>query len=299
MVGLDALGHDGGQYPHLSCLAQRLPEEPRRLAEPREDTYYPGAMTESEEHRRRYGDKEVGLILKRAAELQSQGPASAAGGGLSLRDLEEIAAEAGIDPGSLRRAAAELDSGKAAMHDEATARFLGGPPTIRYERTLNGEISAESLEQLVVPIQRAAQSHGQGGVLGGTLTWQHKSSDGARSLQVIVASRNGRTRIIIEERNAGLAWGIHGGIIGGAGVGGGLGIGLGVGIGALGSALFSIAFPIGALGGAYLLSRTIFGSAVRRRQRILRELLDQLTEEVESAAGAIESAPAQRQLPGS
>jgi hypothetical protein len=65
-------------------------------------------MTESGEHRRRYGDKEVGLILKRAAEIQSQGPESAAGGGLGLRELEEIATEAGIDPNSLRQAAAEL-----------------------------------------------------------------------------------------------------------------------------------------------------------------------------------------------
>ncbi len=255
-------------------------------------------MTENGERRRRYGDKEVGLILKRAAELQRQGPSTAAGGGLSLRELEEIAAEAGIDPASLRRAAAELDEGKAATQNEGVARFLGGSPTIRYERTLKGEISTEDLEQLVIPIQRAAQSHGQGGVLGGALTWQYKSSDGARSLQVVVASRNGRTRISIEERNAGMAWGIYGGIIGGGGLGAGLGIGLGVGIGALGSALFSVAFPVGALGCAYLVSRSVFGSVVRSRQRVLRQLLDELTEEVEAAMGAIEPGAAARRILG-
>jgi len=255
-------------------------------------------MTESGEHRRRYGDKEVGLILKRAAELQQHGSDNAAGGGLSLRELEEIAAEAGIDSHSLRQAATELDEGKASTHDEAAARFLGGPPTIRYQRTLRGELSTEDLEKLVVPIQRAAEAHGQAGVLSKTLTWHYKASDGSRSLQVIVASRNGRTRIDIEERLPGLAWGIFGGIMGGGGMGVGLGVGLGVGIGALGSALFSIAFPIGVMGGAYVLSRSIFGSVVRRRQRVLRELLDELTEEVEAASGAIESGPAQHQLPG-
>ena len=71
----------------------------------------------------------------------------------------------------------------------------------------------------------------------------------------------------------------------------GLGVGLGVGIGVLGSALFAIAFPIGSLSGAYLLSRPIFGSVVRRRQRVLRQLLDELTEEVEAATSAIESGP--------
>jgi len=255
-------------------------------------------MTDAEEHRRRYGDKEVGLILKRAAELQSQGQGSAAGGGLSLRELEEIAAEAGIDPGSLRRAAEELDAGRAAMHDEAAARFLGGPATIRYERKLKGEISGESLELLVVPIQRAAEAHGQGGVLGGTLSWQYKSSDGARSLQVIVASRAGRTRISIEERNAGMAWGVFGGIMGGGGMGVGLGVGLGVGIGALGSALFSVAFPLAVLGGSYFISRSVFGSVVGRRQRLLRKLLDDLTEEVE-ANRTVDSEPVLDQLPGS
>ncbi|MEE9185137.1 MAG: hypothetical protein V3U39_11790 [Acidimicrobiia bacterium] len=256
-------------------------------------------MTESGEHRRRYGDKEVGLILKRAAELQGQAPASAPGGGLSLHELEEIAAEAGINPGSLRRAAAELDEGKAAVHDGAAARFLGGPPTIRYERTLRGELSAEGLERLIVPIQRAAgKLRGQAGVLGRTLTWRYEANDYLRSLQVIVASRNGRTRIDIEERLPGLAWGIFGGIMGGGGLGLGLGVGLGVGIGALGSALFSIVFPVAALGGAYFISRPIFGSVVRRRQRVLRQLLDELTEEVEAATSAIESGPTQQQLPG-
>ncbi len=96
---------------------------------------------------------------------------------------------------------------------------------------------------------------------------------------MIVDSRNERTRINIEERLSGLA------------------VGLGVGIGALGSALFAIAVPIASLSGAILLSRTIFRSAVRRRQRVLRELLDQLTEDVESAA-RVESGPAQQQLPG-
>ena len=51
-------------------------------------------MAESGSNRRRYGDKEVGLILKRAAELQRQEPAAGTeGGGLTLTELEEIAVD--------------------------------------------------------------------------------------------------------------------------------------------------------------------------------------------------------------
>jgi hypothetical protein len=83
-------------------------------------------MARNGEHRRRYGDKEVGLILRRATEFQRQEPASAAeGGGLTLAELEEIAAEAGIDPRHLRRAASELDESGAWLRPEGAARLLG------------------------------------------------------------------------------------------------------------------------------------------------------------------------------
>ncbi len=256
-------------------------------------------MTENREHRRRYGDKEVGLILKRAAELQRQEPASAAGGGLTLSELESIAEEVGIDRRHLRQAAVELDASGAALHAEGAARLIGGPLTIRFERTLPGELPVSEFERLVPLLQQAADGHGQASLLAHTLTWQSVSPNTERSLQVIISSRDGRTRIRIEERLNQLAGGLFGGIVGGGGGGIGLGVGLGVGLGALGSAAFAIAWPIGIIGGAYLLARSIYGSVVRRRQRVLRDLLDQLTEEVEAAtAGTLDPRREPPGLPG-
>lgn len=239
-------------------------------------------MTGQTSERRRYGDKEVGLILKRAAELQRQEPAAGTdGGGLTLPELEEIAAEAGIDPRYLRRAAAEVDSGGAKFESGKASYFLGAPLTIELERTLTGEVPEEEFSIFVPDIQQAAGGHGQASALGRTFTWQSSTPSGERSLQVTVTSRDGKTRIRIEERLSNLAGQLFGGMLGGGGGGIGLGIGLGVGIGALQSAAFAIAWPVSIIGGAYLLARSIYTSTARKRQRVLRDLLDRLTEHIE------------------
>ncbi len=239
-------------------------------------------MTHDREHRRRYGDKEVGLILKRAADLQREEPASEVeGAGLSLAELEEIAAEVGIDSRHIGRAATELDA--VASHSGSTSRLAGAPLSIELERTIAGELSEDGLEHLIPEIQRAADGPGQPALVGRTLTWQSSTSDDLRTLQVSIASRNGRTRIGIEERYENLAWTVLGGIVGGFGGGVGFGVGLGVGIGALGSVLFSVAFPAAALGGSYLIARAIYSRMVNKRRRVLGDLLDRLTEEVMAA----------------
>ncbi|KPK81218.1 MAG: hypothetical protein AMS25_07365 [Gemmatimonas sp. SM23_52] len=144
-------------------------------------------MPNERQYRRRYGDKEVGLILKRAAEFQRLEPESAAeGGGLTLAELEDIAVEAGIDPRLLRRAAEELDAGAARLHREGVERWLGGPVTIELQRSLPGELPESEFETMVGEIQEAAEGHGQASLLGHTLTWRSATPQGERSLQVTV-----------------------------------------------------------------------------------------------------------------
>lgn len=55
-------------------------------------------------HERRFDDREVGLIIHRAAELQRRDAASAEKGGMSLVEPEQVAREAGLDPALVRRA---------------------------------------------------------------------------------------------------------------------------------------------------------------------------------------------------
>ena len=144
--------------------------------------------------------------------------------------------------------------------------------------------------------------HGQASLIGHTLTWRASTTQNDRSTQVTVSSRQGKTQIRIEERLHGIAGGLFGGIMGGVGGGLGLGIGLGVGIEVLGSVAFAVAWPAGVIGLSYMLARGIFGSIARRRRRILRELLDRITEFVAQTATsptpALEHREEHRELPG-
>ncbi len=231
--------------------------------------------------RRRYGDQEVALILRRATDLQRDALSSDGGAaGLSLPELEEIASEAGIDPVYLRRAAAELDT--RGFSPKRGARIWGAALTIELERIIERELSPSGYEELIPLLNQAGGGPGTAGVVGRTLTWSATSGgDVARSLQVTVTSKDGETRIFIEERLQDVAGALFGGIVGGGGMALGLGVGLGVGLGALGSAVFATVFPVAALGGTYFLARTIYAAVARRRRLLLGSLLDRITEVVQ------------------
>ena len=249
-------------------------------------------MSTPDDSFRRFGDREVGLILKRATELQDTA-SEPSGAGLTLKELEEIAAEAGIDPTHLRRAAAEVQAGGPSS-GLATA-FLGASPTVSLERMIPGEVSERGFELLVPEIQQVDTGQGVPSLFGRTLTWRSDT----RSLQLAVSSRDGETQIRIDERLHGLAAGLFAGLLGGGGGGIGMGVGVGVGAGVLGSALLGIALPLGVIGGCYLIARSIFGTAARRRQQALAALMDRLAGIVEREIPRNETAddPAPEALP--
>lgn len=236
-------------------------------------------MSGSDDSPRRFGDREVGLILKRATEIQDETP-EPSGTGLTAQELEEIAVEAGIEPRHVRLALAEMDRGAPASRIAST--LLGSSPRIALERVFQGEIREEVFERLVPAIQRVAVGQGIPSLFGKTLTWRSTTPQNTRSLQVTVSSRDGETQIRVEEQLHGLAGGLFGGLVGGGGVGVGLGVGIGVGVDVLSSVAFAVAFPFAAIGGAYVLARTIFGTLVRQRNRALHQLMERLAEIVEA-----------------
>lgn len=241
-------------------------------------------MSPNRDSNRRYSDEEVRLLLKRAAELESQaGTVPARTDGPTLADLEAIASEAGISPGLVRQAARELDSGGPSLPEvrSPAETYLGAPLAIELERVVEGEASDAVLEQLLPSIQRAADGMGQPSLLRRTLNWQSTDAQRARILQVSVSVGRGQTRLLVEERYGNLAGGLFSGLLGGVGGGVGLGVGFGVGIGALGSALFATLFPIAMFGGAYVGARAIYQSFVGRRVKVLRRLMNDLVGIVE------------------
>jgi hypothetical protein len=246
---------------------------------------------------RRYTDDEVQRLLQRASELESQSsglptPAD----GPTLRDLELIAAEAGLDPALLRKAAKELDDARTGAPSEegGGSLFLGAPHTLEYESVVAGESSHVLLESLLPVIQRVARGPGQPSLMGRSLTWTSSDPQRGSILEVSVASRRGETTITVRERHGNLARALFGGIVGGVGTGIGMGVGMGVGLGALGSVLFASIFPPAVIGGSYLLARSIFRRTVHRRMRELRGLMDELVAAVEDGM----EEPARRLGPG-
>lgn len=231
---------------------------------------------------RRYGEKEVGLILRRATELQRAEPAVPDPAGLTLAELEDIATEAGIDPGLLRRAANELHT---LRPPTVGTRLAGAPMAIQIERSIEGELPRERLEELVPVIQSATAGQGTASAVGRTLTWSSRTESNTSAQQVLVSVRAGETLIRIEESFGGLAAGLFGGIMGG--VGGGVGFGLGGALGGvLGSVALAVAFPVTIVAGSYALARAIFTSQVRRREAAAHALIERLAEKVEASVGS-------------
>lgn len=248
-------------------------------------------MTDAEQLPRRYTEKEVGLLLRRATEIQRSEPSARDPAGLTLRELEEVAVEAGIDPACLRHAAAELDAGGGAS--TLGAKLAGAPLAFLLERTVPGELPDAAFEDLVPLMQSGTLGQGTASAVGKTLTWSSRSDTNTSSQQILVSSRDGRTTIRVEERLSGLAGALHGGLV--AGVGGGVGIGLGGTLGGvLGSVALAVAFPVAIIGGSYAGARAIFAAQVRGRRRRMEKLLDRLAERVAAAARVpadIEAAP--------
>ena len=241
---------------------------------------------------RRYSEKEAGAILRKAAEIQRAEPSAADPSGFSLAELEEVAREAGIDPAVVRSAAAELD---VSASESLSAALVGAPLGVQLEVELPGEYPAERFDALLPAIQSVSPWQGHAGVVGKSLTWNARADSNMFSLQVLVASNDGRTLIRIEERLEGFAGGLFGGVIGGVGAGAGIGIGVGVGA-AIGSTLLSVGFPILMLGGSYYLSRAIYAAYVKKERGKLRVLLDRLSAHA-TAVIAEEAATAAIELP--
>lgn len=235
---------------------------------------------------RRFDDREVGLIIRRAAELQRSELARTDPGGMSLAELEQVAREAGLDPALVRRAALEMD-----VAPPSRASALAGAPTrIVLERVFEGELPERAYESLVTAIRRLTDDQGQVSTIGRTLSWS-PSSFGAghhatpRRLLVTVAVREGRTELRIEERFGQLAGGLFGGLVGGLG-GGGFGLALGVGIGVLHSAAAATGIFGGMLLASYGAARGIFVLSVNRKRRQLEALRDRLSEQITQALDA-------------
>ena len=139
--------------------------------------------------KRIYTDKEISAVLKRAAELQrTQGPKATSG--LSLDELEQVAAEVGIDPDFVKTAALELEEGRT----EKGYHVWGAPTSLELERIVEGEMTDAKWEEAVGEIRRIFGAAGEAGQLGRTREWILRDQTGER-VHLTVSPQDDKTEI--------------------------------------------------------------------------------------------------------
>lgn len=243
---------------------------------------------------RRYSDKELTLILKLAAERQTAvADPRSEGDGFSLAEIEQIAAEAGIDPRFISEAAAALD----AESERGRFSFLGAPTKFRFERAIPGEVPQSEYSEIIEAIRREIGVQGQISHLLDSLEWKGKDLLDRHTF-ITIKSRDGETKIKL----FGHWWGpavVSYITLGSCGLLSTIGLLTTV---APDSALGVAGILAGGLGATYLSARTIWQRISRRSENTLSRLMKQVEKAVSVAVrerGAPAEARARDLLPES
>ncbi|HEX4601438.1 MAG TPA: serine/threonine-protein kinase [Gemmatimonadales bacterium] len=231
--------------------------------------------------RRRYSAPEVQAIVKRASELEATTPTT--GGAMTLGGVEDLAAEVGIAPDVVRRAAqAVAPPGTAVdqvvpLEPQRPNRWIGGPTRLIIERVVDGEVPETEFQALADEIRHVLRNPGQLSQFGRSFSWTAaRRGSSLRDLEVVVSVRAGRTRITITENLGPLIGAVFGGIGGGVG-GGALGPIIGIGVGALHLVGAGVVAAIGVwLSATFVGARTVYYTITRRRTRELTALAARL-----------------------
>lgn len=139
-----------------------------------------------------FSEKEVALVLRRAAEIEASGTGAA---GMTAADIEAVALEAGIQPDAVRRAIEEMR-----LEPSSPALALLPPPSRRAARAIPVELGREALGELVHSIEDRVGRPGSVSEALGTVRWT--STSGMWTTQVSIGSGPGETRIGVHERAA-------------------------------------------------------------------------------------------------
>jgi hypothetical protein len=239
-------------------------------------------MSKPSEIERRYDEKELALILKLAAKRQAvaAGPGR---GGLSLAEIQQIAAEAGLDPQHVAEAAAALET----QYGHRWPSLLGPSTKFLFERTIPGEVPTNELSEIIEIIRRVTGVQGEVSQVFDSVEWKgHDQMD--RHTYVTIKRQGGQTKIKVR----GHWWGP---VVVSYVVTGAVGLMGALGLAALiepSSAAGITAFVVGAIGSSYATARTIWQFIARRSEKKLAGLAAQ----IEEAATAAVAPPAQARI---
>jgi len=227
--------------------------------------------------KRLYSDKEISAVLKRAAEMQrSQGPVTTSG--LSLDEMEQVAADVGIDPAYIKAAAAELEAGRT----DKAFHFWGGPTSIELDRIVDGRMSPAVWEELVAEVRKIFGVVGETGQVGRSLEWTYRDQTTGERMHLTVTPAGKQTRIRFFMRLADWAAALHAPAL------------------SVSTVLIILQFillhlgpviemglALFLLGAVFMLARLAFGAVARSQERKARKLLARLDDLIEEPNEAL------------
>ena len=153
------------------------------------------------EDNKAYTEREFALILAKASELaRSSDGTERPSGGFSMEEMKVIAAEAGLDPSLVERAA-RLTPGDPT--GSPLERLLGGPVKYRLGGHFATSLTDERAARLLDVVRAAAEQQGEGQASSSGISW-HSVGEGSQIL-VSAHAEGGGTRVrIMVDRRAGL-----------------------------------------------------------------------------------------------
>ena len=163
-------------------------------------------MDHDDPAQRSYNEKQIGAMIQRATELHEEAM-GASQRGLSLEEIEHIAAELGIPSAYMRTAALELQDD--ANTDKPFSLF-GNPFVINQARVASEAMTQEQWEQIVMELREFTGKKGQIDEIGAAREWRHMIGEGDQGINFVktrVALRpgDGQTSIQIRKHYGGLA----------------------------------------------------------------------------------------------
>lgn len=145
---------------------------------------------------KRYSEREVGLILKRVAELHERDGEVESPRAMTKGEIEDVVAELGISKALVARAASELAT-KSLTHPRVW--WLGGKTHAAFESRIDGKIDAATYDRMLELLRRSFSQVGNVTEQGSARIWSTTRAV-PRDLTFTVHQLDDHTTLRLEER---------------------------------------------------------------------------------------------------